>query len=84
MQPTWLLDPPLRLGVRHDQPQHQGPLRLLAGPQRLATGWWGAGEGGSVQRDYYLAHSPRAGLLWVYLDRRTLDAPEWYLHGVFA
>lgn len=84
VQPTWLLDPPLRLGVRHDQPQHQGPLRLLAGPQRLATGWWGAGEGGAVQRDYYLAHSPRAGLLWVYLDRRTLDAPEWYLHGVFA
>jgi protein ImuB len=86
VQPTWLIDPPLRLSVRRDQPQHHGPLRLLAGPHRLATGWWdvGSAQAGAVQRDYYLAHSPRAGLLWVYLDRRTLDAPEWYLHGVFA
>ncbi|MBH9552661.1 DNA polymerase Y family protein [Inhella sp. 4Y17] len=86
-QPSWLIDPPLRLVVRQDQPQYQGPLRLLAGPQRLATGWWSsatAPEAAAARRDYYLAHSPRAGLLWIYLDRRTLYAPQWYLQGVFA
>lgn len=84
-QPTWLIEPPLRLAVRDDQPRHQGPLRLLAGPQRLAVGWWASAPDDTMaRRDYYLAHSPRAGLLWIYLDRRTLDAPEWYLHGVFA
>ena len=39
-QPSWLLTPPLRLSLRQGQPCYQGPLQLLAGPQRIEGGWW--------------------------------------------
>jgi protein ImuB len=75
--PTWLLRQPLLLPMRHNRPQYQGALRLLAGPQRLEAGWWGPGqqlgEGESATdlaaRDYFIAHSPQAGLVWVYRER---------------
>jgi len=40
LYPTWLLATPLRLAVRQDRPLYQGPLTLLAGPQRLEAAWW--------------------------------------------
>lgn len=93
-QPSWLLDPPLRLATQQDRPQLQHtPLQLLAGPQRLEGGWWGSpGETMArpedhVQRDYYLARSEQAGLLWIYHERlggAAEAAPAWFLHGVFA
>ena len=79
MYPTWLLAQPQRLGVQQGLPQYQGPLALLAGPQRLEAGWL---EGRAALRDYYVARSPGAGLVWVYCDR--LGAARWYLHGLFA
>jgi protein ImuB len=79
LYPTWLLAAPQRLGVQQGQPQYQGPLTLLAGPQRLEAGWL---EGRAALRDYYVARSPGAGLVWVYCDR--LGAARWYLHGLFA
>lgn len=42
LQPTWLLAQPRKLSVRQGRPYDQGPLTLLAGPQRLESGWWGA------------------------------------------
>jgi len=39
--PTWLLAQPLKLVVHQRQPFYQGPLTLVAGPQRLESGWWG-------------------------------------------
>jgi protein ImuB len=39
LYPTWLLAEPLQLAL-HQQPHYQGPLTLLAGPQRLEAGWW--------------------------------------------
>jgi protein ImuB len=39
--PTWLLAQPLKLMVHQQQPFYQGPLTLVAGPQRLESGWWG-------------------------------------------
>ena len=57
-------------------------LTLLAGPQRLESGWL---EGEAALRDYYMARSPQAGLVWVYRER--LEAAEdatWFLHGLFA
>ena len=79
LYPTWLLAQPQRLGVQQGLPQYQGPLALLAGPQRLEAGWL---EGRAALRDYYVARSPCAGLVWVYCDR--LGAARWYLHGLFA
>ncbi|MEO8118706.1 MAG: DNA polymerase Y family protein [Rhodoferax sp.] len=91
LYPTWLLAVPLKLAVQHNTPQYQGPLRLLAGPQRLEAGWWGGGD--CALRDYFLAHSARMGLLWIYKERlsgqgtagsRTEASQDWYLHGIFA
>jgi protein ImuB len=90
--PTWLLPSPLRLEVHGEKPHYHGPLRLLVGPQRLETGWWDAPPHGPALRDYFIARSDEAGLVWVYRERLNqpcgpLDeaAPvRWYLHGVYA
>jgi protein ImuB len=78
--------------VHQQVPHYQGQLTLLAGPQRLEAGWL---EGAATLRDYYIAHSPAAGLVWIYCERlgpktaepehalRAVDA-RWYLHGLFA
>ena len=67
LYPTWLLAAPLKLAVQCNTPQYQGPLTLLAGPQRLEAGWWGGGD--CALRDYFLAHSEQMGLLWIYRER---------------
>jgi protein ImuB len=84
-QPSWLLNPPLRLAALREQPLYQGPLTLLAGPQRVESGWWDAAP---CKRDYYLAHSRQAGLLWLYRERSRgqaqADSGAWFLQGLFA
>lgn len=82
--PPWLLPQPLRLEVRGEKPQYHGPLRLLAGPQRLETGWWDDGAQGPALRDYFIARSDEAGLLWVYRERLQPNAVRWYLQGIYA
>ncbi|MCW7537000.1 DNA polymerase Y family protein [Aquabacterium sp. A7-Y] len=93
-QPSWVLPQPLKLLVRQDKPMYQGVLQLLAGPHRIEAGWWDSGVSGDrkasrqrqVGRDYYVALSPHAGLLWIYRERLPGDEPDghWFLHGVFA
>lgn len=90
-QPTFVLAEPLRLAVRGDTPMYQGPLQLLAGPHRVEGGWWHrvAGDGGAMEtrfvaRDYWVALSRHAGVLWVFQARLAADEAAWYLHGVFA
>lgn len=87
LYPPWLLSQPLRLEVRDERPWHDGPLRLLTRRQRVETGWWELeGGGGAVVRDYCIARSERAGLLWVFCEQR-LGAqlpPRWYLQGIYA
>ena len=82
LHPTWLLAQPLALQQGRDGPLYQGPLTLLVGPQRLEAGWL---QGQSALRDYYLARSPQAGLVWVFRQRLAqTQASAWYLHGLFA
>ena len=86
--------PPLKLAVRQDRPLYQGPLTLLVGPQRLEAGWWGAASPAKTVvtlRDYFLARSAQAGLLWIYRERLPASqavveraAGHWYLHGLFG
>lgn len=87
LYPTWLLNTPQRLSVLQGIPQYQGHLDLLAGPQRLETGWL-EGEETTVLRDYFVARSKAAGLVWVFRERLTGGADGrktcWYLHGLFA
>lgn len=83
-QPPWLLREPLRLEVVREQPVYRGPLRLLAGPQRIETGWWvdERNDAPSAQRDYHVALSPQVGLVWIFLLRGK--EPAWYLHGIYG
>ncbi len=66
-----------------------GPLLILAGPERLESGWWSLLEVAETEgqelvlRDYYVARSPHAGLLWVY-RRRSAGEPAWFLQGVYG
>jgi protein ImuB len=87
--PPWILREPQRLAMRGERPLYLGPLRLLAGPERLESGWWSLAAGAEVEgeelalRDYYLARSPQAGLLWVY-RRRSAGEPAWFLQGIYG
>jgi len=91
-QPSWLLPQPLKLATRGHRPLYQGVLHLLAGPHRIEGGWWhrvtstAGAETRHVQRDYWVALSEHAGVLWIYQERLPGDdaAPAWYLHGIFA
>lgn len=89
-QPTFVLPEPLPLAVRDHRPLYQGPLHLLTGPHRVEGGWWHrVGEGAAQQtrnvvRDYWVALSEHAGLLWIFQQRLADDKTAWYLHGSFA
>ncbi|KAB7627641.1 Y-family DNA polymerase [Alkalilimnicola sp. S0819] len=78
-RPLWLLEQPLALHQRGQQPLWHGPLRLERGPERIESGWW---DGEDQRRDYYQAVNPAGARLWVFQER----APErrWYLHGFFS
>ena len=84
-QPLWLLPAPRPLTVRDQGLWLDGrPLQLLAGPERLETGWWEAD--GLVLRDYFIAQQPDGALVWVFRQRLPGDdaAAGWCLHGLFA
>lgn len=85
--PSWLLPQPLQLATRNEQPLYQGALQLLAGPHRVEGGWWhrtDSQHNAHVSRDYWVALSERAGVLWIFQQRLAGDQTAWYLHGVFA
>ena len=68
-RPCWLLPQPRRIDM---------PRELLAGPERIESGWW---DGADVARDYYLARGEHGAQLWVFRDLRS---GEWCLHGLWA
>jgi protein ImuB len=90
--PTWLLPQPQPLRLQGERPCYEGPLALLVGPQRLESSAWMAlsqavkpqPAEAAVMRDYFIARSPQAGLLWIYRERRADAERSWFLHGIFA
>jgi len=81
-RPLWLLPNPQGLAEIAGRPQRGGPLQLLAGPERIESGWWDAAEPdalGDVRRDYFVALSPRGQWLWIFRSEAG-----WFLHGMFA
>jgi len=78
-RPFWLLDRPKPLAEIGTVPSLDGPLDLLAGPERIESGWW---DGEDVARDYFVARMQSEALVWIYRERRGEGG--WYLHGVFA
>lgn len=90
-RPTFLLPQPLPLAMQGERPLYQGPLRLLSGPHRVEGGWWhrivDEAQGQDtrhVARDYWIALSEYAGVLWIFQERLADDRTAWYLHGSFA
>ncbi len=90
LYPPWLLPHPLPLQVHHEVPQYGGPLQRLARLHRVEAAWWEAARqshpgadpdsgGQPALRDYFIAHSPEKGLVWVYRERF-----QWFLHGIYA
>ena len=71
LRPGWLLPRPLPL---HD------PARVLAGPERIESGWW---DGGEVRRDYYVVETRGGQRAWAYRAAGDADGP-FLLHGWFA
>jgi protein ImuB len=67
-RPLWLLEPPRRIGEKE--------FELLAGPERVESGWW---DGDEAQRDYFVARSGDASVIWIYREDNG-----WYMHGIFA
>jgi protein ImuB len=74
-RPFWLLQRPLPLRGR--------PARVLAGPERIESGWWDEHD---QRRDYYIIETRDGQRAWAFIatgcapDR---DAP-WTLQGWFA
>lgn len=78
-QPLWLLARPQALTERNGRPWRDGPLTLVAGPERIESGWW---DDDDMRRDYFVALDARERWLWIY---RRCEAPAgWFLHGEFA
>jgi protein ImuB len=78
-RPLWLVDPPEALHEIHGRPQRAGPLSLLAGPERIESGWW---DGGDARRDYFIALDGAGRWLWLFRDQHPPGG--WFLHGWFA
>jgi protein ImuB len=66
-RPAWLLAAPRRVA--------ETELALIAGPERIACGWW---DGDETRRDYFVAELGRS-VTWVYREDGA-----WYVHGLFA
>jgi protein ImuB len=70
-RPGWLLPQP--------QPLQEVAARIIAGPERIESGWW---DGADVRRDYYLVETRNGQRGWAY---RSVAQPEQLLlHGWFA
>lgn len=71
LRPGWLLSEP--------SPLPDVGLRVLAGPERIESGWW---DGGDVRRDYFLVETRTGQRGWAY--RTVGEGGELLLHGWFA
>ena len=85
-RPLWLLHTPVALAERNTRPFWHGPLALVAGPERIETGWW---DGNLVERDYFVAENDEHILVWIFRSRtgrsnQRSGPGTWYLHGLFG
>ncbi len=83
-RPLWLLRQPIALAERAQRPYWNSHLNLLAGPERIETGWW---DGHLVQRDYFIAEDEAHTLYWIFRERPSAAGSGgggWFLQGKFG
>lgn len=78
-RPVWFTEPPKPLREVNGKPHHEGPLTLVAGPERIESGWW---DGAPVMRDYFIAQTEARALVWIFRERR--EPLGWFLQGWFG
>ena len=66
-RPVWLVE---RRKIKESE------FVLLAGPERIESGWW---DGDEASRDYFIAQLGGESLGWIYREKEG-----WFLHGLFA
>jgi len=76
-QPLWLLSNPTQIKGNKMNPNLEGPLFLIHGPNRLSSQWWLRLQ----SRDYFIARQKSGRLLWIFFDRVK---KHWFLHGLFG
>ncbi|MEZ5661726.1 MAG: DNA polymerase Y family protein [Burkholderiaceae bacterium] len=79
-RPLWLLREPRPLNERNNRPWLQSALQIVAGPERIESGWW---DDHLVQRDYFVAEDDTHRLYWIYRERGG-GAGGWFLQGCFG
>lgn len=70
-RPAWLLKQPI--------PLHDPAPCILAGPERLESGWW---DGEDARRDYYVLETSLGQRAWAFAP--VGEQGHWMLHGWFA
>jgi len=70
-RPTWLLARPIPLRER--------VARILAGPERIESGWW---DGADMRRDYYVIETTSHQRAWAF--RPAGEEGSFMLQGWFA
>lgn len=82
-RPLWLLPRAIPISERNNRPYWRGAMNLLAGPERIESGWW---DGALIQRDYFVAEDEHNALYWIYRER--LGSAEhregWFIQGRFG
>ena len=88
-RPLWLLDVPKPVAIED--------FTLLAGPERIETGWWDGAEQ-RLSRDYFVAIAKSGAQCWIYRQRGSPSRTpaegsheqserkdcKWHLHGYFS
>ena len=72
LRPGWLLAQAMPL---RDRVQ-----RVLAGPERIESGWW---DGDDIRRDYYLVETASGQRAWAFRIAGEQAGP-FMLHGWFG
>ncbi len=78
VRPGWLLPEPLAV--------NELDVRVLAGPERIETGWWD-GDDSDVRRDYYVVETDTGRRGWAYRAvryGRDVAPSPLVLHGWFS
>ena len=58
---------------------HAAPARIIAGPERIESGWW---DDRDKRRDYYVIETALGQRGWAFVPAGATSG--WMLHGWFA